>query len=164
MCTGGEVIPMFGFHVHLWLEGTVGEKHRKLARIPAVLLQEAAEAGPLLIVAPWLTQPSPASRVKSMAGLTGGRQPLTTHLAHCDGIIFRQDDFWGVGDTSELELVGRLAILPVTQDFAGSLHLLNLDGANGNPSDASQPLKISFVDGLETKVLSIEMSPRHPGV
>lgn len=99
-----------------------------------------------------------------MAGLTGGRQPLTTHLAHCDGIIFRQDDFWGVGDTSELELVGRLAILPVTQDFAGSLHLLDLDRANGNPSDASQPLKVSFVDGLETKVLSIETSPRHPGV
>lgn len=129
----------------------VGEKHRKLARIPAVLLQEATEVGPLLIVAPWLTRPFPASRVKSIAGLTGGRQPLTTHLAHCDGIIFCQDNFRGVGDTSELELVCRLAILPVAQDLACSLHLLDLDGANGNPSNASQPLKISFVDSLRNQ-------------
>lgn len=42
----------FGFHMYTWLEGIVGEKHRELARIPAVLLQEAEEVDPVLTAAP----------------------------------------------------------------------------------------------------------------
>lgn len=117
------------------------------------------------MVAPWLIWPFPTSQAKPMGRPhSGGWNPLRTHLAHCDGIILCQDNFWGVCDTSELELVCRLAILPVTQDFARSLHLLNLDRANGNPSNASQPLKISLVNSLKTEVLSNQPLPSHPGI
>lgn len=49
----------FGFHMYTWLEGIVGEKHRELARIPAVLLQEAEEVDPVLTAAPWLLRAFP---------------------------------------------------------------------------------------------------------
>lgn len=42
----------FRLHMYTWLEGIVGAKHRELARIPAVILQEAEEADPFLTVAP----------------------------------------------------------------------------------------------------------------
>lgn len=76
---------------------------------------------------------------------------LETNLAHCQGITLCQHNFWGVCDACEFELVCRLAVLPVTQDFSGSLHLLDLNRANGHPSNASQPLKISLVNSLEIK-------------
>lgn len=139
-----------GFHMYTWLEGIVGAKHRELASIPAVILQEAEEADPFLTVAPWLIRPFPTPQAKSLGGLARvAEKPLGTHLAHGDGIILCQDDFRGVCNTGELELVCRLAIFPVTQDFPCSLHLLDLYRANGNPANASQPLKISLVHSLQ---------------
>lgn len=136
--------PRFSFHMYTWLEGIVGQKHREPARIAAVLLQEAKEEGPVLTAAPWLIRPLPTPWAKSLGGWH-----LRTHLAHSDGITLCQDNFWGVCNTCELQLVCRLAILLVTQDFTCSLHLLDLYRANGNPSDASQPLKISLVHSLQ---------------
>lgn len=90
-----------------------------------------------------------------VGGITQGNwQQLETHLAHGQGIILCQDNLWGICNACELELVCRLAVLPLTQDFSSPLHLLNLHRAKGHPSNASQPLKISLVNSLKNEIIS----------
>lgn len=82
---------------------------------------------------------------------SGNWKQLKTNLAHCQGITLCQDNFWGICNACEFELICRQTVLPVTQDFSSSLHLFDLYGTNGHPSNASQPLKISLVNSLKMK-------------
>lgn len=80
-----------------------------------------------------------------------------THITPILGIGLCQNYVHGVRNAGELVFVCGLAILLLTDDFWGPLVLFCLQGTQGTPSYASQPLEVRLIQILWKNKASLKM-------